>query len=466
MDNTPLTPTPQEEHQDQEVQNALQVPEEESGEEKKAQENPWGQTPAKSGAPKKKKSHFFLGLVVGILAGVLVCMGVLSAASGGVLNFSVIRKIGSLSGLIDNYYYNYNEADTSSSSKQESLYKGVLESLDDPYTVYYTADEYKELQQSLSGSYSGIGAYLGTDKTTGYPEIVKVMSDSPAEEAGLEDGDIIMKIDGESTDGMDLDTVVSKVHGEEGTSVTLTIARSTEAEYLEITVTRGTIEAEEVASKVLDNNIGYIAIAEFDTVTTDQFTEALQSLYDQNIEGLIIDLRDNPGGDVDVVTAIADEILPEGLVFYMKDVNGEETDYTCDGENEIQIPLVVLVNGNSASASEILTGAVQDAGCGVIVGTTTYGKGIVQTVGELPDGSAVKITTAAYFTRGGRSIQGTGITPDVEVELDAEAYLEDGTDTQLDKALEVVQGLVDGKTYPSALDEETSEASTESTTEE
>lgn len=430
-------------------------------------------TPAAPQKQKVKRSPiwFLPGFIVGIIVGVVVAGLCLSLISGGLITTSVVKKLASLSAMMDGYYYNYNEADTSNENRQENLYKGLVESLNDPYSVYYTQTEYKDLQESLSGSYSGIGAYLSTDKGTGYPCIAKVMDNSPAEKAGLKGGDVIVKIDGESTDGMDLDTVVSKVRGEDGTTVTLTVARSTEAEYLDIEVTRGTIETPEVTSKVLENDIGYLAIAEFDTVTTDQFQQNLQDLYDQNIRGLIIDLRDNPGGDVKVVTAVANELLPKGLVFYMKDVSGKETDYTADGRDEIRIPLVVLVNGNSASASEILTGAVQDSGIGVIVGTTTYGKGIVQTLGQLTDGSAVKLTTAAYFTRGGRSIQGTGITPDVEVEFDSDAYLKDGTDNQLEKAQEVVQGLIDGKTYPSALDqaesstEDSTEAATESSTE-
>ncbi len=353
------------------------------------------------------------------------------------LSPSAQQKLGRLRRMINQYYYKADDLTTD--QLEEGLYKGLLKALDDRYSVYYTADEYKKVTESITGQYCGIGAYLSTDLSSGYPKISGVMEGSPAQEAGLRENDIIYEVDGMDIDDMELDEVVSYVRGEEGTDVVLTIVRSTEYDTIDVTVTRRVIDSPTVESKVLDDQIGYLRIASFDTVTTDQFTENLESLYDQNIKGLIIDLRGNPGGDVDVVTAICNELLPEGLVFYMEERSGERTDFTCDGKNEIQIPLAVLVNGNSASAAEIMSGAIQDAGVGTVIGTQTYGKGVVQGLWDLPDGSAVKITVGNYFTRDGHNINGIGITPDVELELDAQAYLEDGTDNQLDKAIEIVK---------------------------
>ena len=207
-------------------------------------------------------------------------------------------------------------------------------------------------------------------------------------------------------------------------------------------------------------------------MATDQFKDALSDLYDQGIQALILDLRGNPGGEVDVVTSIANEIIPKGLVFYMEARDGDKTEYTADGKDEMQIPLVVLVNGNSASASEILSGAIQDSGKGIILGEQTYGKGVVQTVYNLTDGSAVKLTVAHYFTRNGNDINKVGITPDVKVDFDSSAYYQDGTDNQYQKAVELLQEELDGASMDEVIRENSSfddtdrtEASTESSTE-
>lgn len=414
---------------------------------------PVGQADTEGQEPRRGGRSFSRGFVAGLVTAVVVCgivyvvgtmFGVLTAVTDGsnsVVNASSVDKIRLLEQWIESKYYLADEV--TQEQLEDGLYKGLVNSLDDPYSQYYTEDEIEELQQSIEGTYSGIGAYIGSDAETGYPKITGVIADSPAEAAGLLADDIIYKVDGENTGTMDLDEVVSHVRGEKGTDVTLTIARSTEVEYLEITITRDEVNSPTVTSEVLQDDIGYLQITEFDGVTTDQFRSHLQSLYDQDIEGLILDLRNNPGGDVDVVTAIANEIIPEGLIFYMEDREGNRTEYTADGKNTISIPLVVLVNGNSASASEILTGAIQDSGCGTIVGTQTYGKGIVQSVYSLRDGTAVKLTIANYYTRNGNNIHKIGITPDIVVELDGEQYLEDGTDNQLQTAIETIETELD-----------------------
>ena len=223
---------------------------------------------------------------------------------------------------------------------------------------------------------------------------------------------------------------------EEGSKVTITLIRN--GSELEVELTRAKVSAPTVDSEMLEDGIGYLQITEFDDVTVRQFEENMASLKEQGLEGLIIDLRSNPGGAVTSVCAIAEQFLPEGLVFYMVDQNGERTEYTCKGA-DWDLPLVVLVNEYSASASEIFSGAVKDAGIGKLVGKKTYGKGVVQNLIPFEDGSAIKITVANYYTRNGNDINLKGIEPDVEVELDTDAYIEDKTDTQLEKAIEVLK---------------------------
>lgn len=358
-------------------------------------------------------------------------------ASSTAINTDSVYKLQLLEDSINKYYYKSDEVTTQ--QKEDGMYKGLLESLEDPYSTYYTADEVKDLRNNMQGIYYGIGAYLALDNTTQMTTIVGVIADTPAEKAGLRAGDKIYEIDGESAVGLTTDEVVSKVKGEEGTTVHLTIYREGESDFLEMDIQRAQVSSPTVNSKMLDNDIAYVQITEFDKVTVDQFSTALTNMKEQGMKGLILDLRSNPGGDVSVVTEVANHILPEGLVFYAVYKDGERVDYTCDGEDALDVPVVVLVNEYSASASEILTGAIQDAGIGTIVGKQTYGKGVMQTIYSLTDGSAVKLTVAGYYTRGGRDINKKGITPDVECDFDAEKYYADGTDDQLNKAIEVMQ---------------------------
>lgn len=403
-----------------------------------------GESGGKRGRNRRGRSalFFILGLVAGILA-VIIALGILFGLRGmntdssevsSVVNSDSMDKLGLLEQYIDNYYYKADEVTVS--QEEDGVYKGLLESLDDPYSVYYTEEEFENLQQQTEGVYYGIGAYVGTDADTGYATITGVIKDSPAEDAGLQEGDIIYKVDGEDVTGEDLETIVSKIKGEEGTTVNLTVIR--DGEEVEKEITRAKVDSPTVDSRMLDDNIGYLQITEFDDVTVDQFDENFQSLKDQGMQAMILDLRGNPGGNVSAVTQIANELLPKGLIFYMEDKDGNRTEYKCDGA-DFDLPLAVLVNGYSASASEILSGAIQDAGIGTLVGTTTYGKGVVQNVMQLDDGTAVKITVANYYTRNGRDINKKGIEPDVEIEFDTDAYREDKTDNQLDRAEEVVR---------------------------
>lgn len=413
-----------------------------------------------SGEQNNKGGMFLLGLLSGIILTALVggCafvgMKIVDLAksdsvkqasadadgAGSVINEESIEKLEAIEEVIDEYYYRDEDIDTD--AMIEGMYAGVVDSLGDPYSVYYTAEEWQSLMEETEGIYYGIGAYLSLDTATGLGKISGVIADTPAEEAGLRENDIIYKVDGESVQGLELSEIVSRVKGEEGTIVHLTIVREGETDYLEIDVTRRQIESPTVTYEMYDNGIGYIQITEFDDVTTDQFTEALAVIKGSDAKGLILDLRGNPGGSLPVVVDIARMLLPEGLIVYTEDKYGEREEYSCDGKHELDIPLVVLVNGNSASASEILAGAIKDYGKGTLIGTTTFGKGIVQRVLPLTDGTALKLTISDYYTPNGNNIHGIGIEPDIECELDAEAYYEDGTDNQLERAVEELEKMI------------------------
>lgn len=355
------------------------------------------------------------------------------SASDSALNQESIEKLQLLEDCIREYYY---EPETATVETLENgMYKGLMDSLGDPYTVYYTPEEYNSMTEETSGVYKGIGAYIGLDTKTGAPVFTGIMPGTPAEKAGLMVGDIICEVDGTDTLSMDTSEVANLVKGEEGTTVTIKVNR--DGEYVTVTATRETINVPTVTSEMLDNQIGYLKISQFDDVTPGQFDEEYSKLKAAGMKSMILDLRDNPGGTVTAVTQIASEMLPEGLIFYMEDKNGEREEYTCPGA-DFNIPMVVLVNGYSASASEILAGAIQDAGIGTLVGTQTYGKGIVQNLYPLGDGSAIKITIADYYTRNGRNIHKVGIEPDQVLEFDKDLYEKDKTDNQLEKAKEIL----------------------------
>lgn len=399
--------------------------------------------------------RFLAGILVGFLVAALVVSSLafyllyytrstmyaqLGLEGSEILDESVASKIKALESVIDTYYY---KSDVDKQDEINGMYKGLMDSLGDPYSVYYTEEELNEMMNSTKGIYYGIGAYVSYDTTLNMARISGIMPGSPAEAAELCVDDIIYEVNKESTQGLTLEEVVGMIKGEAGTTVHLTLVRTGVADNVEVDVERAQIEVPTVSTEVYDDNIGYLKITEFDEVTTDQFIEGMAELRAQNIEGLIIDLRSNPGGNLSTVCDIARQLLPKGVIVYTEDRDGNREDYNCDGENEIDIPVVVLVNQYSASASEILAGAIKDYEKGTLVGKTTYGKGIVQRIFDLRDGTAVKLTVSSYFTPNGVNIHGVGIEPDVEVEYDAEAYAADKTDTQLDKALEVMQEMLD-----------------------
>ncbi|MCR5233565.1 MAG: S41 family peptidase [Lachnospiraceae bacterium] len=345
------------------------------------------------------------------------------------------RKIETLQNIIEkNYLDEYNREDM-----QDGLYKGLFESLEDPYSVYYNEEEYSEMTADTEGVFEGIGAYLQQDPETKVVTVSRPIPDSPAEKAGIKTGDVIVEVDGEDVQGDDLNITVAKIRGKKGTQVNIGVRREGRDGVIRFDIIRDSVESMTVDSKMLDNSIGYIQIIEFDDVTSSQFLKAYNALKREEMRGLIIDLRDNPGGSVKTCVEIADELLPEGMIVYTEEKDGTKDEYTSSGDNFYDGPLVLIVNGNSASAAEILTGAVKDYKVGTILGTTTFGKGIVQRILPLGDGTGVKLTIASYFTPNGTNIHNVGIEPDEELELDVDAYLEDGTDNQLDRAVEIIE---------------------------
>lgn len=356
----------------------------------------------------------------------------------------VKNKLSQLQLLVDQYYLFEDEIET---EKEESgIYQGFLYGLNDPYAVYYTKEELQSFMDETAGSYCGIGAMVSQNITTGVATIIRVFEGSPAEQAGIRPGDVIYKVDGEEVTGVDLTLIVNNyVKGEEGTEVVITVFREEEEEtYQDITVTRSPIDVQTVSGKMLEDGIGYISVLEFDQITDSQFKTQIEALQEQGMEKLIVDLRDNPGGELTTVVSMVDYVIEDGgRILTVADKYGTEEVYTAEDGHSLDLPIVVLVNGNSASASEVFTGALKDYGAALIVGTKTFGKGIVQTLLPLSDGSAVKLTTNHYYTPEGHDIHGKGIEPDVEIELNEEAavmpVIPKELDNQLQKAIELLK---------------------------
>lgn len=320
--------------------------------------------------------------------------------------------------VIDKHYLYEDEIDEE--KLEEMIYLGYVAGLEESYTTYYTAEEFAEVMESSSGIYSGIGAYVSQNMNTGIITIVNPFEGAPAADAGVKKDDILFAVEGEEVTGMDLNMVVAKLKGEEGTRVNVTMYRPSEDEYIDFEIVRAVVNVPTVTHKMLDNHIGYIQLTEFDEVTVDQFNFAVEELTAMGMESLIFDLRDNGGGLMSSVCSILETVLPKGLLVYTEDKNGEREEEWAKNPDCIEVPMVVLVNGNTASASEIFAGALKDYDKAEIIGTTTFGKGIVQTIIPLKDGSAMKLTTSEYFTPDGIGIHGKGIEPDVIVEYDSE----------------------------------------------
>lgn len=376
----------------------------------------------------KKENGFAKGVITGVLSAICIFLilgaggifwlqgrfstgNVGPSASANIMNNTVRTKINELTSMIHQYYYE----DVDTQDLIEGLYKGLFKSLDDPYSAYYTEEEYQEMMISTSAQYFGIGAVLQQDRETMQVSIIRVYDETPSQKAGLKAGDTIVKVGDIDARSMELSELVTHIRGEKDSKVHLTIAREGEDSYLEFHVKRGKVEVPTVDGRLLEDGIGLIVIAEFGKATAKDFEKQVEDLQAQGMTKLIVDLRDNPGGIMESVTEILDYILPEGLIVYTEDKYGNRQEVSSDGERYLDIPIAVLINGNSASCSEIFAGAIRDYEYGTLIGTTTFGKGVVQTVSPLTDKSAIKLTTAKYFTPKGENIHGTGIEPDVKL---------------------------------------------------
>ena len=403
--------------------------------------------------PKPKSGFaggFFCGVagmlvVVCVAAGVLfgtntICIADKQEDESGILTDAVTAKVDRLVGEISQYYYE----DVETSELVDGLYKGLFASLGDPYSQYYTPEEYEDIKISASAKYYGIGAALQQDKETKKVTVAKVYEGSGAEAAGLKRGDEVVSVEGMTATEEELSDLVATIRGEEGTTVHIEVIREGEEEQLAFDVERGEVHIPTVASKMLEDGVGYIQVSEFAESTPKEFQSAINTLTEQGMKAMMVDLRGNGGGVLTACQKMLDMILPEGVVVYTEDKYGNREDYKSDAEHSMQLPIVVLVNGNSASASEIFAGAIHDFEYGTLIGTKTFGKGIVQNVKMLPDGSAYKLTVSKYYTPNGHNIHGTGIEPDIEVEYEysgdaaAEEY-DELLDSQVLKGLEVLK---------------------------
>lgn len=354
-----------------------------------------------------------------------------AVTDGNGIGSEVEAKLNAIDSVLDSFYFE----EVDDEKAKDSIYKAYLSSYGDKYTVYYTADEYKKLTETTNGTFSGIGAVCQLSNEGGIL-LVDVYESGAGYKAGLRSGDRIIQVDGTDVTDMDLSSAVALVKGEKGTQVALKIVR--DGATSDYTVVRDEVEVQTVNYAMTEDNIGYISVSQFENVTAKQFKAAIEDLKSEGAKGIIIDIRNNPGGLLTTVISMLKDILPNGLIVYTEDKDGNRKEYSDNDNEELDMPLAVLVNGNSASASEIFAGAIQDYGKGVIVGTQTFGKGIVQTVKPLTDGSAIKFTIAKYFTPKGQDIHGKGVTPDVVVEYDKDA----DEDTQLNAALESVRAQI------------------------
>ena len=396
---------------------------------------------------------FLRGVIMGAAGCILVLLSALTIAQyAGKINVAaglkwdengmskeaveIKDKAEILSSYINRFYLN----DIDYGKMGDIIYKAMVSGLDDKYAAYYTKDEYKDISEKTKGEFCGIGAYISQGKNDNYLKVAGVVKGGPAEKAGIKKGDIIVEVDGENIQGKDSSYAVSKMKGKKGTNVSISVMRKGNKKPITFNIKREVIHDNTVSYKMLDNNIGYIPVSAFETVTKKQFKSAVDCLEKKNEKGLIIDLRDNGGGLLGTALDMLDQILPKKLVVYTKDKNGVAEEYYTKDDKEIKIPIVILVNGNSASASEVFCGALRDYGKAKLLGTKTFGKGIVQSSFAFRDGTGLKFTTSKYYTPKGMNIHGTGFEPDIKVKSNGKmtALKESGykVDNQINAALD------------------------------
>lgn len=423
---------------------------------------------------KETKNKFWKGVLVGALVtafsgliAVGMAAGIWTLARGSNANHStqasdaenagqqngpdmakIGPKLGYIQQLIDRYYLFLDDEESEPEDPVEWMYRGYVYSLGDPYSTYYTAEEYSSVQESNEGEYCGIGVQVSQNVYTGVITVVKVFKGTPAEQAGMLPGDVITGVGDVNVEGMDLSLLVSDyIKGEEGTEVSVTVYRESTDDYVDMTMKRAIVQNPTVEYSMLDKKIGYISVSTFEEVTGEQFKKAYDDLESKGMKGMILDLRNNGGGVVTAAKDISDYLLPDGdTIVSFKGKGVPDSSYEAEDGHQASVPIVVLVNEQSASAAEVVTGALKDNGVARILGTKTFGKGIAQGIFSIPDGSAVKLTTSYYYVPSGECIHGKGIEPDLEVELKDELKnkieIPKEDDNQLQAAVSV---LTDGE---------------------
>ena len=397
----------------------------------------------------RDKIHFLRGIITGIgMVAVVILYWILIlkptifpadlSQDDGMSYEQMMSMLQKTNSIMNHIQDEYILEDLENEALIEGMYEGLMAMLDDKYAEYYTVEEYEELKKQTEGSWGGIGISVTQDK-----EIVSVFENSPAQQAGVEIGDIIQMVNDQDVTAMTLDEMKGLLKGKIGDVKKVKFYRPSTEESYEVELTLAEIITQTIFWHMLEDGIVYLQITSFDTVTMEQFDEAWQEIAESGeMKGLVLDLRDNLGGNLTTVVHIANELLPEGLITYIEDKAGNRTEYSSEGDG-CDVPMAVLVNGSSASASELLCGALKDRGMATVVGTTTYGKGIVQTTWSMGDGTAFKMTTGKYYTPNGNNIQGTGIEPDIYIELGAEEQEMESVpqerDVQLQTAIEAVK---------------------------